>query len=141
MFIRCFRWRARKSTLLSPLLQNNRLMGDLAEVVHEYTQRVVNQNSFVLRGEFGERLVDVYPAICNTVQLLVDADAADSISRVRYLNDNVIQVMCDSTEQCQRITSQRLAFSSIDTTPHPSAAVQRLSRTKMGRRRVTSTEV
>ena len=100
-------------------------------LTNECTQRVLNETSLVLRGDIRVPLDDLYDTICGIVQHVVDHDAAVSISGVRYLAGNLVQVRCDDTKQCQRIISRRMAFSSVDTTPHQSATVRRLLRTRL----------
>ena len=128
---RCFKSRATRSHLLSPLLQNTELLAEFSEVAQEYAQREINKTSFVLRGDFNG-LKDLHAAVVGVVNHVVDDEAADSIVAVRYLGaGSLVHVKCSDMYQCQRITQHRLAFSSIDHTPHQSATVQRVLRTKL----------
>jgi hypothetical protein len=134
-FSRCLTSRKNRSQQLDQVLQNPELRAEIEELARECTRRTINTNSFVLRGDLAvppsEKL---YTTIYGLVEHLVDGVAAESISRVRYLrwrDTNLVQVQCDSSDQCQRITSRRKAFSRVDPTPHRSATVQRLLRTKL----------
>jgi hypothetical protein len=130
-FLRCFQSHAKSSPLLHALLPDGPLLAELEKVVHEHHRRENNHSSFVLRGKIDEQDEDLFTTIRSTVQHVVGHDAADSICGVRFLTTDLVQVKCINRHQCQRITRRRLAFSSIDTTPHPSAEVRRVLRTKL----------
>jgi hypothetical protein len=135
IFLRCLTSRKNKSQQLDQVLQNPEIQAEIEELARECTRRTINTNSFVLRGDLAvPPAEELYTAICGLVEHVVDDVAAESIIRVRYLrrrDTNLVQVQCDSSDQCQRITSRRKAFSRVDPTPHQSAAVQRLLRTKL----------
>jgi hypothetical protein len=126
-FVRCAQSRSKRSQeLLRPLLQNKRLLAEVVHISDECSRQKINQTSFVLRGRLDVREGDLFEGIMGAVAHYVDKVAADSICQVRFLATNIVQVQCMDADQCWRITNQRLAFSSVVKTPHPSAAVRRV---------------
>ena len=131
IFVRCLQSRSPQSHQLRQLLRNKRLLAEVAQVSGESTRRDINQNSFVLRGKLDVRKDNLYEGILGAVEHYVDAAAADSICGVRFLSANLVQVKCLDINQCQRIIRRRLAFSSMDNTPHDSAAVRRVLQARL----------
>jgi hypothetical protein len=131
----CSTSRKNRSQLLDQVLQNPKLRAEVEDLAREHTHRTINKTGFVIRGDLAvPPKEELYTTIYLLVQHPLDDVAADSVSRVRCLrrrDTNLVQVQCDSYHQCEQITSRRKAFSPVDSTPHPSAAVRRLLRNKL----------
>ena len=130
-FQRCLKSHSKRSPVLRPLLQDTRVLAELAAVSREFCRRETNQSSFVLCGKLHVRSKHLLRAVRGAIQQFVDDEAACSIYEVRRLAANIILVKCASRDQRMRITNCRRAFSSAFRSSWGSADVQRVFQARL----------